>query len=367
MRVLIATPIHFSQDHAQERWLQNVSRLEYPADLFLVDNSPNTDYLETVKGYCAKHGICNYKITHLDFNQGMNADEKDLRIEKSQEIIRQEILAQGYDAWFSWEVDQTIPINTLNILVTLMKARNYALVSHNPLSKEISRENETPFGCDLIHKNTLKRYGFLVGYPDMPNCWYDHDVWFKKRLNRDGGRQVEININNFNHLKWFKKTESLKLNLGCGRQHQPGYINIDIQEPCDVQLDLRDLLPFEDNSVDEILSEDNVICLFSRQEWKNLKKEMVRVLKPGGKLDLIFVNLISVFRAFLNNQGGRRWSWWRQTIFAGQYHRYDFAKNGFTYDKLVFDLRQEGMTNFSQKPLRRYGYFRLTAFKRDQK
>lgn len=141
----------------------------------------------------------------------------------------------------------------------------------------------------------------------------------------------------------------MKLNLGCGKKHKEGYINIDIQEPCDLRYDLRTPMPFADNSVDEIFTEGSFISLFSyKEEWERLKKELARVLKVGGKLEIECVDFEYVLKAFLNNTDGLRWTWWRQTIFGGQDNEYDFCKNGFTYEKLVSDLSEEGMTNFTR-------------------
>ena len=49
MKILIGTPIHECKDYCMERWLKNVSKMEYPADLLLVDNSPGLTYVEQVK------------------------------------------------------------------------------------------------------------------------------------------------------------------------------------------------------------------------------------------------------------------------------------------------------------------------------
>lgn len=138
----------------------------------------------------------------------------------------------------------------------------------------------------------------------------------------------------------------LKLNLGCGRDHKKGYINIDALEPCDLKHDLRDPLPFEDGSVDEIITEGDTICLFSDTEWKGLKKEIVRVLRSSGKLEIECNDFEYVLKAFLDDLDGRRWDWWRMMIWGSQENEYDFCKNGFTYDKLVADLSVEGMADF---------------------
>jgi len=55
MKILIGAPIHECKDYCMERWLKNVSKMEYPADLLLVDNSPGLTYVEQVKDYCKKY------------------------------------------------------------------------------------------------------------------------------------------------------------------------------------------------------------------------------------------------------------------------------------------------------------------------
>lgn len=153
----------------------------------------------------------------------------------------------------------------------------------------------------------------------------------------------------------------MKLNLGCGKDLKAGYFNIDIQRPCDLIHDLRKPLPYKDNSIDEIFSQ-GFITIFSRKEWRELKKEMVRVLKPKGKLELICHNFEYVLKNFLANTDGERWDWWLQSIFAAQLNEYDYNKNGFTYDKLISDLKEEGMINF-EKNESNPEYIHLTSYK----
>jgi SAM-dependent methyltransferase len=96
-----------------------------------------------------------------------------------------------------------------------------------------------------------------------------------------------------------------KLNLGCGDKILPGYINVDVAEARlgkkpDVLCDLRQLTPFEDQSVDEILSV-HVVEHFWRWEVVDILKEWVRVLKPGGVMYLECPNLLSACQAILQN------------------------------------------------------------------
>jgi len=190
VKILIGTPIHETKDYAMERWIQNVSRLEYPADLLMVDNSPTPDYVKKVKGYCTKYGIKNYRIEYINFDQGMTINEKDLRIEKCQEIIRQEVLTGGYDAWFSWECDQIIPTDSLVKLMNLMNAGNFMMVVHNSWARNNPEEFNPDMGVALIKREALEKHGFLAD--EGFEHWKGGDRWFKERVFRSGGNYIDV-------------------------------------------------------------------------------------------------------------------------------------------------------------------------------
>lgn len=83
----------------------------------------------------------------------------------------------------------------------------------------------------------------------------------------------------------------LKLNLGCGNNLLPGYINIDKYDTAaEVMADVCDL-PYEDNSVEEIVSYQVIEHLPYWITGGNLKHstdsfwlEAYRVLQPGGTM-----------------------------------------------------------------------------------
>jgi len=75
----------------------------------------------------------------------------------------------------------------------------------------------------------------------------------------------------------------LCLNLGCGDDIKQGYVNLDIRKIKDTeQADVR-VLPYEKESVDEIMAVD-VYEHISFRESQQLLKHWVSLLKPGGKL-----------------------------------------------------------------------------------
>lgn len=75
----------------------------------------------------------------------------------------------------------------------------------------------------------------------------------------------------------------LAINLGCGYKPMPGWINVDgARGPqVDVVWDLRNPLPFADNSCAMIFCE-HVIEHLSRTDAENLVRECWRVLEEGG-------------------------------------------------------------------------------------
>jgi SAM-dependent methyltransferase len=152
----------------------------------------------------------------------------------------------------------------------------------------------------------------------------------------------------------------MKLNLGCGDKILPGYVNVDVaasragKHP-DVLCDLHRLTPFEDNSVDEILSV-HVVEHFWRWEVVGILKEWVRVLKPGGPMILECPNLKSACESFLADPDsfsgpgaeGQRTMWvfygdpaWRDPLMV---HRW-----GYTPLSLARGMHEAGMVNIRQE------------------
>ena len=79
----------------------------------------------------------------------------------------------------------------------------------------------------------------------------------------------------------------LKLNLGCGPNAKPGWLNIDLFNPsADLQLDLREHWPFPDGSVSYIYSEHVFEHFEFRDEVPHFLSESVRVLQAGGLFDV---------------------------------------------------------------------------------
>ncbi|MFA5260145.1 MAG: methyltransferase domain-containing protein [Candidatus Omnitrophota bacterium] len=79
----------------------------------------------------------------------------------------------------------------------------------------------------------------------------------------------------------------LKLNLGCGNNKLPGWINIDsVREFApDLLHDISQPLPFDDQSVDEV-NADGILEHFDKYSRYNVIYEWARVLRIGGRIQI---------------------------------------------------------------------------------
>jgi predicted SAM-dependent methyltransferase len=76
----------------------------------------------------------------------------------------------------------------------------------------------------------------------------------------------------------------LRLHLGSGNHHLPGWVNVDVfGNPCEILWDLRSPLPFPDGSVDAAFLE-HVLEHFDLASGLTLLEGVHRVLRPGGIL-----------------------------------------------------------------------------------
>jgi len=96
----------------------------------------------------------------------------------------------------------------------------------------------------------------------------------------------------------------LKLNIGCGTDYKDGWINIDNNSDhnitkLDLNWDLRNPLPFKDNSVDFIFNEHFFEHL-TTDEAQITFKDLMRVLKPGGVMRIAMPDLEVVVDTYLN-------------------------------------------------------------------
>lgn len=103
------------------------------------------------------------------------------------------------------------------------------------------------------------------------------------------------------YARKLKDFTTIKLNLGCGNKVKKDFVNIDLNKHADLRLDLRKILPFNENSVDYIYSEH----FFEHINYYdytaiNCLRDYYRILKKGGKIRIVIPNMENSFIAYVN-------------------------------------------------------------------
>lgn len=98
----------------------------------------------------------------------------------------------------------------------------------------------------------------------------------------------------------------LMVNLGSGSKYLDGFVNIDIGPVYkkDVWLDIRNGLPFTDETVDVLYSSHLLEHLFI-DELQRVLRECHRVLKPSGAFRILVPSVEKAVQAYVSND--REW------------------------------------------------------------
>lgn len=157
---------------------------------------------------------------------------------------------------------------------------------------------------DMVHRAATKVWGQkVVYYPTYTKTELytegcleikpsESELDLKKKALECYQSQIRINRPHFDAVlgksEWLvgKTTSFQKLHLGCGTKIKEGWMNLDSYPypGVDVVADATKRLPFDDNTFEEVYSEDFMEHL--PQEFKiHIINEIWRVLKPGGTME----------------------------------------------------------------------------------
>ena len=106
------------------------------------------------------------------------------------------------------------------------------------------------------------------------------------RLLRDEINIYRLHRKGIKKAKAYAKQNDIKLNIGCGPNRKPGWVNIDLSPDVDSPLDMREPMPFPDNSVAIVYSEHFFEHLDYPNPAKQFLKECHRILKTGGTFSI---------------------------------------------------------------------------------
>ena len=136
-----------------------------------------------------------------------------------------------------------------------------------------------------------------------------------------------------------------KLNLGGGKSTRPGYTTLDIypHPTVDIVCDLREGIPFPDESVDEVFSH-HFIDYLDFTEVHVLMVECHRVLKKGGRVSHTIPDLQSASEVIAEH--GVDGNIWMRLIFWGAMEGPNntsiYKKSGFDHKLLTKSFEDAG-------------------------
>lgn len=102
----------------------------------------------------------------------------------------------------------------------------------------------------------------------------------------------------------YRGQSGLKLNIGCGSNTKPGWVNIDLVSTKEIfYWDVRYRWPFDDQSAQIIFAEHVLEHLSYPSEAQFFLSESLRCLEPGGRIRLSVPDA----GAYLRMYGGKGW------------------------------------------------------------
>ena len=142
----------------------------------------------------------------------------------------------------------------------------------------------------------------------------------------------------------------IRLNLGCGPDIQPGFVNIDFREGDGIKVhDLTKPLPYDDNSVDEIRAMD-VVEHFNRFKVMDVIEDWCRVLRTGGLLTIKTPDIMNICERYYPQAKSGKITWERLSaiINGGQDYPGNFHEVSFSFEWLSDILSKHNMAKFSK-------------------
>ncbi len=140
----------------------------------------------------------------------------------------------------------------------------------------------------LILRNFIRNHATAGFHKSLRNV---KDEWRILRIHR---RNLKLAVD-------FAVMDNLRLHLGCGNRIKSKWVNIDLfSSAADLNLDLREPLPFRTDSVSVIYSEHFLEHLVYPEEVSKFLSECIRILKPKGLFSVGVPDTESCCRNYLN-------------------------------------------------------------------
>lgn len=127
--------------------------------------------------------------------------------------------------------------------------------------------------------------------------------WKKEVIHKQENLQKISDRNNHVIAQLLADNKPIRIELGAGQERQlEGWTTVDISGDCDLILDLRNPLPFPDESVSEIYSSHVLEHFLYPYQMAGILNECYRVLKKGGIFSVCVPNARIYIEAYLNKE-----------------------------------------------------------------
>ena len=135
----------------------------------------------------------------------------------------------------------------------------------------------------------------------------------------------------------------MKLHLGCGKKHIPGFIHVDLEDHPHVNFRVPvNHLDFAQSNTVDLIYASHVLEHFGRHEIEQVLGEWFRVLRPGGILRVAVPDFAAVARRY---QETGELPELVGLVSGGQRNEYDFHKMVFDEKLLRERLMQAGFAS----------------------
>ena len=135
----------------------------------------------------------------------------------------------------------------------------------------------------------------------------------------------------------------MKLHLGCGKRHIPGFVHIDaIDYPHVDHVATIDNLSFVGDGTVDLIYNCHVLEHFKRREVERVLAEWMRVLKPGGVLRISVPDFEALCQIYLRE---KKLGLVVGALFGRQDYLYNIHYNVFDYAALAQALESVGFVD----------------------
>ena len=135
----------------------------------------------------------------------------------------------------------------------------------------------------------------------------------------------------------------MKLHLGCGKRHIPGFVHIDaIDYPHVDHVATIDNLSFVGDGTVDLIYNCHVLEHFKRREVERVLAEWMRVLKPGGVLRVSVPDFEALCQVYLRE---KKLGLVVGALFGRQDYLYNIHYNVFDYAALAQALESVGFVD----------------------